>query len=332
MPRLRHSRASAPGWRRFRHGRGFRYLDQHGEPLPAEDVARVRSLGIPPAWTEVWICPWPNGHLQATGVDAAGRVQYLYHPDWRAQRDAEKFDRVLALARRLPDVRRRIEERLDPSGLEQSQVLATAIRLLDLGAFRIGSDSYREAYGSYGLTTLQRKHVRCGRDGVRFAFVGKAGVPQSLMIGDPFACGMVTTLVRGRSSESPLLTYRAGRRRPVVTPQQVNEHLSDLFRAEVTAKDLRTWKATVTAAAALARTPLPRTRTEQRRVVKAAMVEASDLLGNTPTVARASYVDPRVVERFDEGQTIAAAVRRLPADPRQAEDRLDRAVLRLLAE
>ena len=175
MPRLRRSDTSAPGLRRVRRGRGFRYLAADGSAAGPADVARIRALVIPPAWTEVWICPYPNGHLQATGLDAAGRRQYLYHEAWRARRDREKHDHVLDFAARLPAARERASGQLAGRGLSRDRVLAAAFTLLDVGGFRVGSDRYAEENGSYGLMTLLREHVRCERGRLIFDYPAKSG-------------------------------------------------------------------------------------------------------------------------------------------------------------
>jgi len=324
--RLRRVSQHEPGWRRVRHGRGFRYLDQNGDPLAPEDVARVRALVIPPAWTEVWVCPYPQGHLQAVGTDDAGRRQYLYHPQWRLQRDLQKFDRVIDLGEKLPGVRRKLRRELaagaGDESTERTRVLALAVRLIDLGCFRPGSEEATEEHESHGLTTLERRHVTC-RDGtVAFRFVGKAEVEHEIVIEDPVVVDAVTKLRRARHSDPRLLAAKTGGRWHPVTPAEVNEHIRELTGLDVTAKDFRTWHATVTVAAELARPPAPGSARARKRRVTEALAEAADLLGNTPTVARSSYVDPRVLDLFESGTVLAP----LPGGP----DALDRAVARLL--
>lgn len=320
-----------PGWTRVRHGRGFRYLDQNGTPLSTEEVDRVRELVIPPAWKDVWICPHPTGHLQATGVDEAGRTQYLYHPEWRRQRDEAKFDRVIDMARLLPRVRKRLDEELAPGGVGPEEVLAAAVRLIDLGCFRVGSEVYTDLYGSFGLTTLQRQHVRRNGTGYLFDYVGKSGMPQQVHIVDESVVAVVEQLLRRRGGELPFLSYKEGRRWRPVNASDVNAYMRDLFVGEVTAKDFRTWRATASVAASLAAEPRGESKTARARQVRAAMQTASEYLGNTVAVVRSSYVDPRVVDLFENGSTIPPVPHKGSRTERQALDRLDRAVVKLLS-
>ena len=331
MTRLRTVSASDPGWRRVRSGRGFRYVDEHGDPLAPEHVDRVRALVIPPAWKDVWVCPHPRGHLQAVGTDEAGRRQYLYHPAWRVARDAQKFDRVLTMAARLPAVRREVRQRLQVPETDPEHVLAGAVRLVDLGCFRLGSDLSAAENSSYGLTTLQARHVRSVDGGVLFAFVGKAGVEQEIRVHDKQVCALVDALTRSRRGTARLLAARDGRRWVPLGPTAVNDHLRELFGLEVTAKDMRTWHGTVTAAAALATCRPSSSARGRARQVRSAMELTAQRLGNTPAVARSSYVDPRVIDLFEQGRTVVDVLSRLPRDPVKAQDRLDRAVVQLLA-
>ncbi len=329
MRRLRRVSASDRGWRRVRQGRGFRYLDEQGLPLRPEDRARVEALVIPPAWTDVWVCPYPRGHLQAVGTDAAGRRQYLYHEDWRRARDEAKFDRVLAMATELPRVRRRLDAELAADTADR-RVLAMAVRLIDLGCFRVGSAGYTEENGSYGLTTLERRHVRRAGTGHVFTFVGKSGVEHRIEVDDAEVSRVLAEVTRGRRASSRLLVVRRDRRWVPVSAAAVNDYLGELFRAEVTAKDFRTWHGTVRVAAALGAVRRAETRKRRDRQVREAIVDAAEYLGNTPAVARSAYVDPRVLDLFEDGTTIAAAVRRASVDPRRRQDQLDRATVRLL--
>lgn len=332
MARLRTVSVSDVGWTRRRSGRGFTYLDERAERLSVEHVERVKALVIPPAWRDVWICRYPNGHVQATGIDAAGRLQYLYHPDWRVQRDRIKHAQVLGVARRLPEARLAVADILASRTRDLPYAVATAFRLLDLGYFRIGSDTYASSNGSYGLTTLRREHVRRRGGLLVFTFTAKSGVTQSIEIADETVIEAVESLRRRRGGEV-LLAYRQGRSWRDLTAGQVNDQLKVILGCEVSAKDFRTWHGTVHAAVSLAGRPA-QSRTARKREISAAMKDVAEHLGNTPTVARASYVDPRVIERYESGRTIAAAVakvQRAPTpDERQA--RLERAVLRLLRE
>lgn len=309
------------GWHRRRHGRGFAYRDAAGNPLPEHDMQRIKDLAIPPAWTEVWICPHPRGHLQAVGTDEAGRRQYLYHAEWRRKQDELKFDRVVGVGRALPRVRPRLRQALQGEPTTLDTVLAAAIRLVDLGCFRLGADSYTEENGSFGLTTLENRHVRRKGDHRLFCFVGKSGVEHEIVIDDPAVVRVTDALARNRPASARLLSAREGRRRRPIEPSEVNDRIRDLFGSDVTAKDLRTWKATATVAAELAGVERSTTRSGRSRQVRAAIEAAADLLGNTPTVARSSYVDPRVIDLFEDGRVIAEA---------RSEDDLDRAVAQLL--
>lgn len=334
MPRLRTVSPNSAGWTRRRAGRGFVYLGPAGERLCAQDVARCKSLVIPPAWEQVWICPLPNGHIQAVGVDAAGRRQYLYHPDWRAKRDKLKFDRVVSVATRLPSARSTILEHITLDGMPVQRAAATAVRLLDLGYFRIGSDYYADANGSFGLTTLEKRHVRRSRGRLVFCFVGKSGIEHCIEIDDPLAMAAVETMRRRRGGGDRLLAYREGRRWSPVDAPTVNDYLRTTLGEEITAKDFRTWHATVLAAASLAVSPEPgSSKASRARAVRAAMGEVAQYLGNTATIAGSSYVDPRVIDLYEDGTTIpSACVAREydSADERQAA--LERAVLRMLRE
>ena len=331
MPRTRRSSPDQPGWTRRRAGKGFVYLDQHGDRLPEEDAQRVRDLVIPPAWTDVWICPWPNGHLQAVGTDDAGRRQYLYHPDWRARRDSEKFDRMLTFGKALTRARELVLADLGREGMPLERACAAAVRLLDLGYFRIGNDVYADENGSFGLTTLERRHVRRRQDRLVFAFVGKSGVEHRIEIDDAVVVEAIDVMRRRRGSDLRLLSYKEGRSWRSVLPALVNEYVRSSTGIEATAKDFRTWHATVLAAAALAETPEHgETAASRKRAVSGAMTEVASFLGNTPTLARSAYVDPRVIEAYEEGKTIASATRLTHDTPDARQAALERATLRLL--
>ncbi|MER7112080.1 DNA topoisomerase IB [Streptomyces sp. NPDC000229] len=308
--RLYHSRPTDPGYRRKRHGRGFRYLDTSGRPLrdPAE-LARIKGLVIPPAWRDVWICTRANGHLQAVGTDAAGRRQYLYHPRFRAEQEQAKHAHVLDVAERLPAVREAVEAHLGDRGLTKQRVLATAVRLLDLGFFRIGSDRYTEENNSYGLTTLLREHSCCQGGAVLFTYTGKHAKEIVQTVADPAACRALTALLRRKGGGDRLLAYWERPAWRDVTGEDVNAYLRELAGLEVTAKDFRTWHATVMAAVALAVSQsVARSESARKRAVARACLEVSGYLGNTPAVCRASYINPRVIELYEEGVTVAAAL------------------------
>jgi DNA topoisomerase IB len=336
MVRLRRTSPDQPGWTRRRAGRGFVYLDEHGERLPEADAARVRALVIPPAWTDVWVTPHPNGHLQAVGTDDAGRRQYLYHPDWRARRDAEKFDRVLCFGEALMRARQRVLVDLAADGMPLERASACAVRLLDIGCFRIGNDVYADAHGSFGLTTLQRRHVRRRQDRLVFAFTGKSGIDHRIEIDDAMVTEAIEVMRRRRSADQSLLAYRDGRGWRAMLPALVNDYVREVTGVEATAKDFRTWHATVLAAAALAARLDEAggrvSRTRGRRMVTASMSEVAEFLGNTPALARRSYVDPRVVSAFEEGRTVVATVRRSFDSPDERQAALERATLRLIRQ
>lgn len=235
MPRLRRVSSQSPGWSRRRHGKGFRYIDEHGGRLADADVKRIKALVIPPAWRDVWICPAPNGHLQATGVDAAGRRQYLYHPAWRVQRDKLKFDRVETAALKLPTVRRKVSADLALDGMPLERAAATAVRLLDLGYFRIGNDAYADANGSFGLTTLERRHVRRHGEALAFQFVGKSGIEHHILIDDEPVIEALQVM-RQRRGGDRLLAYHQGPDWLDLASGTVNAYLAELFGGDFTAK------------------------------------------------------------------------------------------------
>jgi DNA topoisomerase IB len=305
MPRLRRSSPLQPGWTRRRAGRGFVYLDAGGSRLDGAAVARIRALAIPPAWSAVWICPWPNGHLQAVGTDQAGRRQYLYHPAWRRARDRLKHERALDLAERLPAAREVVAAHLALPRMPRERALATAFRLIDLGCFRVGGEQYAQANGTFGVATLRRDHVRLRRRQVLVDFVGKGGAEWTAALDDAAVYGSVRALLASRNVGPELLAWRDGRRWHDVTSADVNAYVQEVAGPGITAKDFRTWHGTVAAAHALAVRNEVRGVTARRRAVTAAMRDVADLLGNTPAVARASYVDPRLVDLFlDDHQTI----------------------------
>ncbi|GAB3814947.1 DNA topoisomerase IB [Tessaracoccus terricola] len=331
MTRLRRVDAAMPGWTRRRAGKGFSYLDGDGNRLPEEDVERIRALAIPPAWTDVWICPVPNGHLQAVGTDDAGRRQYLYHPEWRGKRDRLKFEKITAAATRLPGARRRISRDIAAEGMGLERACATAVRLLDVGYFRIGNDAYADANGSFGLTTLERRHVRRRGDSMVFSFEGKSGIAHTVVVDDEAAVAALEVMRSRRADDAHLLAHKAdGHWRPLGA-SEVNQYLAELFDGEVTAKDFRTWHATVIAAEVLALTDEPGdSKASRQRAVKQAVLETSNYLGNTAAVARNSYIDPRVIDHYEAGETIRTAATRRYRTPTARQGGLEKALLELL--
>lgn len=333
MVRLRTVSPKDSGWTRRRAGKGFIYLDQLGQRLAPEEKERCQRLVIPPAWEEVWICPYPNGHLQAVGTDDAGRRQYLYHPEWRRKRDESKHDRVLQVAARLPRARKRVALHLQLEGMPYERALATAFRLLDLGFFRIGGEAYAEANQSYGLATIRKEHVALENGNVVFDFVAKSGQERYVALADDLVRQAVRDLLRRRNGGPELLAYRDGGQWKDVTSAEINAYIKEQVGGEVSAKDFRTWHGTVIAAVALAQANEDATtRTKRKKAVTAAMREVAEYLGNTPTVAKSSYVDPRVVDLFNDGMTISPRLASLDEDLSDGttHGKIERAVLNLL--
>ncbi|QAY70461.1 DNA topoisomerase IB [Xylanimonas protaetiae] len=324
MSRLRRVSASEPGFGRRRAGRGWTYLDVGGAPLRDEDaLARCRRLAIPPAWRDVWICPYPNGHLQAFGRDEAGRGQYLYHEDWTARRRRRKHDHVLEVGVRLPGARRRVTRALAEPGMGSEKVLALAFRLLDLAYFRAGGEVYAAKHQSYGLATIRKEHAVVSRDGtVRFRYPAKSGQVRDVVVDDPVVAGLVAVLKRRRGG-TDLLAWRDGDGAwHDVTSADVQTAVKEQLGPDATPKDFRTWHATVLAARALADAgPAPRSARARRHGVAEVVRDVAEDLGNTPAVARASYIDPRLVDLWAHGETIG---------PTRTHAAAERAVLRLL--
>jgi len=309
-PRLRRSDPAAPGISRKRRGRGFAYVDEEGRVVTDEDVLqRIAELVIPPAWSDVWISPYPGGHIQATGIDERGRKQYLYHPRWRARRDQEKFDDMVSFARSLPGVRDRVDADLARDDLSRDHVLACATRLLDCGFFRIGSEDYAVTNASYGLATMLKRHARVEGDQIAFSYPAKSGKRRVHAVVDPEIAALIATLKKRRSGGPELLAYKQGRRWVDVRSPDINEYLKRASGLDVSAKDFRTWGATVVAALALAVIdPAVTTKASRKRAILRAVREVAHYLGNTPAVARASYIDPRVFDHYRDGTTIRGAL------------------------
>ncbi|MBO4273199.1 DNA topoisomerase IB [Microbispora triticiradicis] len=302
---LRPSDPAEPGIRRRRRGRGFSYTWASGRPVrDRAALLRIRALAIPPAWTDVWICARPDGHLQAVGTDSAGRRQYRYHDEWRRQQDEAKFDHVLEIAERLPAFRERVARDLRGEGLGRERVLATAARMLDIGFFRVGGEEYTD---SYGLATLRTSHVKCGDGRVVCRYLAKGRKEREQVLADAEVCEVLTALSKGHRGE--LLRYRADEGADEgawvdVRSSDINAYLRDAFGSDVSAKDFRTWHATVLAAVGLAVSRPARSGAGRKRAVSRVMKEVSEYLGNTPSVCRASYVDPRLVALYEKGRTI----------------------------
>jgi DNA topoisomerase IB len=334
--RLRRSKLKGPGLRRVRRGKGWSYQDENRRPVDDETRERIEALVIPPAWKDVWICPRPNGHIQAVGTDEAGRRQYLYHPVWREFRDRAKHQRVQLLVPLLPEMRRRVRHDLRHAELARERVIAVALRMLDLGLFRTGGEEYEQEHGTHGVTTLYRKHVTVDGDVLHFRFPAKSGVQRDATVKDPALAQAITALKKARAPGKRLLQYRDGTTWRMITGADVNAEFKVLTGSDFTVKDLRTWAATVTAAAALAElsldndrggsakpgkksgtsgkastsaTPSKPSKTAAAKTEREVVKMVSAQLGNTPAVARRSYVDPTVLEKHSSGATLATTGR-----------------------
>jgi DNA topoisomerase I len=309
MTRLLRSDCSGPGILRRGRGRGFEYLDEDGRRVTDPEVlARIRALGIPPAWNAVWICPSPRGHLQATGTDAAGRKQYLYHEVWRTRRDAAKFADMERFARALPTLRERVDEDLEGDDYTRTRVQACAVRLLDRGFFRIGSEEYTE---SFGLATMRKEHVTINGDSeMVFDYPAKGGVRRVQAVVDPLASEIVAALRRRRGGGDELLAYKERGRWRDLRSEDINAYLKEATGDDFSAKDFRTWNATVLAAVALSVSgEVAATKTGRKRAITRAVKEVAHYLGNTPAVCRASYIDPRVFDAYRAGLVIGRPLR-----------------------
>lgn len=332
MVRLRRVSPDEPGWSRVKHGRGFRYLDVDGLSLTPVDVERCKRLVIPPAWTEVWICPFDHGHLQAVGTDDAGRRQYLYHEEWRRQRDAEKFMSMESFARSLLKNRRVTRHDLGRDEPDLTRACAVAFGLLDLGLFRIGNEQYRAANGSHGLTTLDRDHVTVEGHRIALHYPGKSGQVIDGSVRDERLAHAVCAMLERDGGSDRAFAWRDDTTWHDLDSATVNAYVADVLGPGFTAKNFRTWRGTVIAARSLALADAT-TATARKRAVSAAMKETAGHLGNTPAVARSSYVDPRVVDLFEQGITLGdtALGKRRRISPGAPVPRvLERSVLRLL--
>ncbi|HEY3437217.1 MAG TPA: DNA topoisomerase IB [Actinotalea sp.] len=324
MPRLRRVRAGDPGWTRRRQGRGVIYLDETGARITdPEAIARCHDLVIPPAWQDVWICPYPHGHIQAMGTDDAGRRQYLYHPQWRARRDRAKHEHVLAIGGRLPRARRGVLADLALPGMPRDKVLACAFRLLDDAYFRAGGETYAKENGSYGLATVLRDHVEVDGDTVSFSYPAKSGQLRQARVEDPAVSDLLRELRDRDDPGSELLAWQDDDGWHDVTSSDIQADVKRRLGPEARPKDFRTWHATVMAATGLAQAgPAPRSERARRRVVSGVVKDVAEELGNTPAVCRSSYIDPRLIDLWERGQMIT---------PRRTRAAAERAVLELLS-
>ena len=307
---LRRSDPNGTGIRRRRCGRGFSYLGPDATTIKdPQTLARIKALVIPPAWQDVWICADPRGHIQAIGTDAAGRRQYRYHDLWRQRRDQDKHDRVQQFGAALPAIRGAVGDHLDARGLTRERVLAAAIRLIDLGFFRPGGEEYAEENGTFGLATIRKDHVRLTRGQLVFEYPAKGSKQREQAVAEDQVCSAVRSLRRRRGGGDQLLAYRDGSRWHDVTAADLNDYLREISGGDYTVKDFRTWHATVLAAVGLAVSePAASSDTARTRAIARVVQEVAAYLGNTPAVARASYIDPRIVEEYQDGRTIASVL------------------------
>ena len=304
---LTRSDPRGPGISRVQQGDGFGYFDPAGNQIiDAQTLARVRALAIPPAWTAVWISLDPQGHIQATGVDSRGRTQYRYHQLWREQRDAQKFEHMLRFAGALPSLRIATLHDLGHRSLDRGRVAATAVRLIDLGLFRLGSERYAELDHHYGAATLEKRHVSVRRDGVVFDYVGKEGKRRAITVSDPAVLSTVRMLARSENGLDSLFCWQDGTVWHPLHSHDVSAYIADNAGGHFTAKEFRTWNATVLMALLLANAGPPATARSARSAINASVRGVAEWLGDTPTVARASYIDPRLISRYESVGGLAA--------------------------
>jgi DNA topoisomerase I len=322
---LRYVSDETPGFRRARKGTGFRYLNQNGKEIrDSRHLARIKALAIPPAWTDVWICPITHGHLQATGRDARGRKQHRYHSQWRSVRDETKYARLIAFARALPKVRRRVARDLKLPGLSRQRVLATVVKLLEVSFIRVGNEEYARQNRSFGLTTLQDRHVTVSGGKLRFRFRGKSKKDHDVDIEDARLAKIVKKCQELPGQE--LFQYLAddGKQRDVKS-EDVNEYLREVTGSDFSAKDFRTWAGTVLAAVALREFEKFDSEAQAKKNVVRAVEKVAERLGNTPTVCRKGYVHPAIIESYFEGTMVKALRQR-------TEERLRRSLWQLQPE
>jgi DNA topoisomerase-1 len=291
------------GWTRVGSRRHFRYLDGRGKRItePAK-LERIQALAIPPAWKEVWISPRPTAKLQATGVDAAGRRQYLYHEDYRAAQEEAKFDKLVRFADALPAFREAMSRHMELDPMSPEWTCALAVRLINLGWFRVGDDRYTKANKTFGITTLRKGHVRVRGSRIAFRFRAKHRIWVRTAVVDSELAEAMRELLRTRGRR--LFRYRLEDEIYNLTARRLNEYIGEFMGEEFTAKDFRTWGGTLTAAVVFAERPPAETAAEAKRTVTAVMRTVGERLGNTPAVARASYVSPAVVDQYLDGRTI----------------------------
>jgi DNA topoisomerase-1 len=292
------------GWRRKGQKGNYRYVDSRGKPITdPEKIERIEALVIPPAWRDVWISPRPRAKLQATGIDRAGRRQYLYHPEYRARQEREKYDRLVRFAERLPDLRQAMSEHMSQEPLSPEWTCAVAVRLINLGWFRVGTERYAQTARTFGITTLRKKHVSVRGSRISFRYRGKNRARVRTALADAELAEAIKTL-RNLSGGRQLFRYELDGSYCNLTGARLNEYIRQYLGEEFTVKDFRTWGGTLLAAIALAERGEPEDEADAKRKVAAVMRIVGEKLGNTPAVARSSYVSPAVVEQYLDGRTV----------------------------
>ena len=330
--RLKRSDCAGAGVARRRCGGGFTYRDADGRRVEDEEtLARIRALAIPPAWKDVWICPDAHGHIQATGYDEAGRKQYLYHERWQERAAQRKFETMRQFARALPRLRTAVTRDIRAEGVPRRRALACAVRLIDQGFLRVGGEEYAEANGSFGVATIRREHVSIQRDEMLFDFPAKSGQRRVQSLRDREARAAVEAMRQRRGGPADLLVYREDGEWRDVRSDDVNAYIQAKIGDRFSAKDFRTWHGTVLAAVELAAGGAPASRGTAERSITAAVRRVSEALGNTPAVCRASYIDPRLLDRYRDGVTIAPRADRDGTASARARSRIEGEVLRLLS-
>jgi DNA topoisomerase-1 len=298
---LRYVSDDRPGLRRKRNGKGFTYLDANSQIIRDKTVLqRIKSLVIPPAWTDVWICPQSNGHIQVTARDSKGRKQYRYHTRWREIRDETKYTRLLEFAKSLPKIRRRVNEDLKLSGMPREKILATIVRLLETTFIRIGNEAYARDNHSFGLTTLRTRHVDVSGTTLKFQFRGKSGKFHSITLSDPKLAKVIKRCQDLPGQELFQFIDEAGMNQ-TITSADVNQYLRDVSGQDFTAKDFRTWAGTVLAACALSEFEAVDSETEAKKNVATAIQKVAERLGNTPAICRKCYIHPLIIQQFLNG-------------------------------
>jgi DNA topoisomerase I len=301
---LRYVSDARAGIRRKKAGTGFSYTRADGSKLTEKDVLkRIKALAIPPAWTDVWICPFSDGHIQATGRDAKGRKQYRYHARFREVRESTKYEHVVAFADALPAIREKVREHISLRGLPREKVLATVVHLLEITLIRVGNDDYAKQNNSYGLTTLKNRHVAVDGNEVRFRFTGKSGKQWSLRVRDRRIAKIIKACQDLPGQELLQYVDEAGNCQDV-TSSDVNDYLKEITGKDITAKDFRTWAGTVLAAMALNELESFDSAAQAKRNLRAAIEKVAGKLGNTPTICRKCYVHPEVLNSFIDGKLV----------------------------